>query len=57
MSRANRKREDLYSCYLNGVFYGSGDLEYIHELFKDYVLICKMYGKKECEFKIAKMEY
>ena len=46
--------KDLYKCYLNGSFYGGGGLDYMHELFKDYVVACKMYGKKECNFKIVK---
>lgn len=45
--------KDHYKCYLNGKFYGSGSLDYMHELFKDYVITCKMYGKKECDFKIV----
>lgn len=46
--------KERYKCFLNGVFYGCGDLGYMHELFEDYVVTCKMYGKKECEFKIVK---
>ena len=45
---------DTYRCYLNGKFYGGGDLKYMHELFKDYVITCEMYGREECEFKIVK---
>lgn len=45
---------DTYKCYLNGVLYGAGNLEYMHELFTDYVLNRKMYGKKELDFKIVK---
>lgn len=44
-----------YICYLNGEPYGTGDLEYMGELFKDYVVNCKMYDKKECEFKIVEV--
>lgn len=46
--------KELYKCYLNGVFYGGGNLDYVHELFKDYVVDSKMYGKKECDFKIVR---
>lgn len=46
--------EIMYECYLNGKFYGSGNLEYMHELFKDYVVACQMYGKRECEFKVVR---
>ena len=45
-----------YECYLNGEFYGSGDLYYMKELFVDYVITCEMYGKKQCDFKIIKNE-
>ena len=44
----------MFTCYLNGEFYGSGDADYIRELFVDYVVTCEMYGRKECEFKIVK---
>jgi hypothetical protein len=44
----------MYKCYLNGKFYGSGDLEYMKELFVDYVVTCKMYGKSEVDFKIMR---
>lgn len=46
--------KEIYKCYLNGSVYGSGSLEYMHELFKDYVITCKMYGKSECNFQIIK---
>ena len=44
----------MYSCYLNGTLYGSGPLEYIHELFYDYVVLSQMYGKEECSFIIKR---
>lgn len=46
--------KDIYMCYLNGSLYGSGDLDHIHELFKDYFITCKMYGRSECDFKVVK---
>lgn len=46
--------QDTYKCYLNGKFYGGGGLNYMKELFVDYVVTCEMYGRKECEFKIVK---
>jgi hypothetical protein len=46
--------KDCYICYLNGKFYGTGDLKYMKELFVDYVVNCKMYGKSEVDFKIVK---
>lgn len=49
----NEIAKDYYKCYLNGMFYGSGDINHIHELFKDYVITCKMYGRKECTFKVV----
>jgi len=45
-----------YKCYLNGKFYGSGDLNYMRELFIDYVITHKMYNKNEVDFKIVKMQ-
>ena len=50
----NFMNQDTYICYLNGKFYGIGGLEYVRELFVDYVVACEMYGRKECEFKIVK---
>jgi hypothetical protein len=45
-----------YKCYLNGKFYGGGNLRYMHELFADYVIHNKMYGKPEVDFKIVRDE-
>jgi hypothetical protein len=45
-----------YSCYLNGKFYGSGNLAYMKELFVDYVIFHRMYGRSEVDFKIVKEE-
>lgn len=47
---------EIYMCYLNGSFYGSGSLEYIKKLFVDYVVTCEMYGKDKCSFEIVKKE-
>lgn len=44
-----------YQCFLNGTYYGSGTLEYMHELFTDYVLYSKMYGKESCSFSIHEL--
>ncbi|MDE3840950.1 hypothetical protein C0966_16920 (plasmid) [Bacillus methanolicus] len=44
----------LYKCYLNGKFYGFGNLEYMKELFVDYVVLNRMYGRDEVDFKIIK---
>ena len=46
--------QEYYECYLNGNRYGIGSLDYMLELFKDYVVTCEMYGKDEAEFKIVK---
>lgn len=46
--------KETYKCYLNGKVYGAGSLEYMHELFTDYVITHKMYGKRKCEFEIIK---
>jgi hypothetical protein len=43
-----------YKCYLNGKFYGSGNLPYMKELFVDYVILHRMYGRSEVDFKIVK---
>jgi len=48
--------KEVYQCYLNGSFYGSGNLEYMKELFIDYVITCEMYGKDKCSFEIVKKE-
>ncbi|WP_161805237.1 hypothetical protein [Sporosarcina globispora] len=45
----------MYRCYLNGKFYGTGNLKYMQELFVDYVVTCEMYGKNQAEFKIIKL--
>lgn len=47
---------EIYNFYLNGSFYGSGNLEYMKELFVDYVITCEMYGKDKCSFEIVKKE-
>lgn len=43
-----------YTCYLNGHFYAIGDLNYMKELFINYVIDCEMYDNDEVEFKIVK---
>lgn len=45
-----------YRCYLNGEVYGVGSLEYMNELFKDYVVNFRMYGNEECTFRIEKCQ-
>lgn len=44
----------MYECYLNGKFYGTGSLEYMHELFKDYFITCEMYGRDRADFEIRR---
>lgn len=46
----------IYACFLNGKLYGTGDLEYMNELFRDYVVACEMYGRESCEFRIVRKE-
>lgn len=46
----------MFKCYLNGKFYGSGDLHYMYELFRDYVITNELYGKDIVEFKIVKWD-
>jgi hypothetical protein len=48
--------DKMYKCYLNGKFYGGGNLQYMRELLVDYVITHKMYGKSEVDFKIVKEE-
>lgn len=43
-----------YILYLNGKHYGTGDLEYIHELITDYISRMESFGAEEVEFKIEK---
>ncbi len=44
-----------YNFYLNGNFYGNGDLHFMEELFIDYVVSMKMYDKDEIIIKIIEM--
>lgn len=44
-----------YKCYLNGQPYGIGNLAYMDELFRDYVVNNEMYDKKKCSFEIEKL--
>ena len=45
----------LYEFYLDDKFYGaSSDIEYMTELFKDYVEVCQMYGKDEVNIAIKR---
>ncbi|WP_057080589.1 hypothetical protein [Bacillus amyloliquefaciens] len=43
----------IYACFLNGKLYGCGDMEYMNDLFRDYVVTCEMYGKDDCTFQIT----
>ena len=46
---------ESYRLFLNGQFYGSGKLDFMHELIKDYLITNEMYGKSECVFKIEQV--
>lgn len=46
----------IYACFLNGKLYGCGDIEYMNELFRDYVVYCEMYGRDDCTFRITTKE-
>jgi hypothetical protein len=48
--------KQLYACFLNGQFYGTGDLDYMRELFVDYVVTMKMYDRSSVDFRITKTE-
>ena len=45
--------KEQYVCYLNGKRYGSGDMEYMRELFIDYFVTCQMHGNEQGEFKVV----
>ncbi|PQZ64375.1 hypothetical protein CQ064_32695 [Bacillus sp. MYb78] len=47
---------DSYRLYLDGEFYGEGDLDYIHQLITEYMLIRGIYSKEKVEFKILKSD-
>lgn len=53
--KSQELKSQIYNCYLNGSFYGRGSVDYMFELFQNYVLYCDMYGKKECVFKIERI--
>lgn len=46
----------IYACFLNGKLYGCGDIEYMNDLFRDYVVYCEMYGRDDCTFRITTKE-
>jgi hypothetical protein len=48
--------KQTYACFLNGKFYGAGDIEYMNDLFRDYVVTSEMYGKDDCTFRITTKE-
>lgn len=45
-----------YKCFLNGSLYGVESLNYMNELFRDYVVTREMYGSKKASFEIVKIE-
>lgn len=49
----NISMKKQYVCFLNGKRYGSGDMEYMKELFIDYFITCNMYGNEVGEFKVV----
>lgn len=49
-------RKEKYACYLNGAIYGMGNLEYMSDLFKNYVETNEMYGNQNCEFKVERID-
>lgn len=46
----------IYACILNGKLYGTGDLDYMSALFRDWVVDCEMYGKDDVTFRITTVE-
>ena len=45
-----------YACFLNGKFYGAGDLDYMNERFRDYVVASGMSGKDYSTFPLTTKE-
>ncbi|MED4172624.1 hypothetical protein P4631_09265 [Halalkalibacterium halodurans] len=58
IERVEPPKEDrrLYTCYLNGSLCGTGPVEYVTELFRDYVETRGMYGQDEATFTIIAKE-
>ncbi|WP_303984514.1 hypothetical protein [Niallia circulans] len=46
----------IYACFLNGKLYGKGDLAYMNDLFRDWVVDCEMYGKDDVTFRVTTIE-
>lgn len=46
----------IYACFLNGKLYGTGDLAYMNDLFRDWVVYCEMYGKDDVTFRVTTVE-
>ena len=47
----------MYELFLNGKFYGAGGVDYISQLINDYVVTCEMYGRKEVDLKVVRVDY
>ena len=43
-----------YYLYLNGKLYGTGPLDYINALIRDYVVVSELYGHNTVTFTIKK---
>lgn len=48
------KKPNVFKLYLNGRFYGSGDLPYMNELIADYLVKNGMYGKDKMDFSVER---
>lgn len=46
----------IYIMKLNGRLYGTGNSEYMCELFRDYVLACDIYGRDKVTFEVIRKE-
>lgn len=46
----------VYACFLNGKLYGKGDLDYMKDLFRDWVVDCEMYGKDDVTFRVTTVD-
>ncbi|MCA1021481.1 hypothetical protein [Halobacillus litoralis] len=47
-------KKQIYSMYLNGKPYGSGNGAYMRELFSDRVFTNNLYGREEDTFKVVR---
>lgn len=44
-----------YVLLLNDKVYGTGSIEHINELIREYLIVRKMYNKEVCNFKVMEL--